>query len=96
MMVKSGYLRIGRFRGASLRLHWSVPLGVLARARRRLEAGDEARALSGSAGAASPPRLRATGELDSHDLPPMPDEVRRVLDRIMAEGRAQHESAKKK
>jgi Zn-dependent protease len=32
---------------------------------------------------------------DPEDLAPLPDEVRRVLDRVMAEGRALHESAKK-
>ena len=35
-------------------------------------------------------------DLDERELPPMPEEVKRVLDRIMAEGRAQHEAEKKK
>ena len=30
MVVKSGYLHIGRFRGAPIRLHWTLPLGILA------------------------------------------------------------------
>src|SRR5690349_17491845 len=29
MALKAGWLRIGRLRGASVRLHWSVPLGML-------------------------------------------------------------------
>jgi hypothetical protein len=161
MLVKSGYLRIGRFRGAPIRLHWTVPLacvvftrfsfvpgawlgfvllvlihelghavlnfelilvnllpippldgaeawGVIglvraARARRRLDA-DKARsakalAEQARARAALPARIREVGDLhdlDEQDLPPMPEEVKRVLDRVMAQGRALHEGDKKK
>ncbi len=74
-----------------------VPLITAARARRRLDA-EEARASRerAAARAALPPAPTSTDDLDAEDLPPMPEEVRRVLDRIMAEGRAEHESAKKK
>jgi stage IV sporulation protein FB len=78
-----------------------IPLLRARRARRRLDA-ETARAAAERAEAraqeraALPQRLRSLDELDAHELPPMPDEVKRVLDRIMAEGRAQHESEKKK
>jgi stage IV sporulation protein FB len=78
---------------------WGV-IGLVraARARRRMDADHErataerllarARATEGT--------IRSLDELDEQELPPMPDEVRRVLDRIRDEGRAQHESEKKK
>jgi Zn-dependent protease len=74
-----------------------VHLVTAARARRRMDAAD-ARAIRARAEdrAALPERLHALDELDAKDLPPMPDEVKRVLDRVMAEGRAQHEGEKKK
>lgn len=77
---------------------WGViTLVSAARARRRLEAR-EARAAEerARARAALPPRLHSLDDIPPEDLPPMPEEVRRVLDRIMAEGRAQHEAEKKK
>jgi len=85
---------------------WGV-IGLLraARARRRLDAAASERKAEhklerererARVQAELPARLRALDELEEHELPPMPDEVKRVLDRIMAEGRAQHESEKKK
>jgi Zn-dependent protease len=73
-----------------------VQLVAAARARRRMDAV-EARAAAGRARirAALPPRLHAL-DVEPSELAPMPDEVRRVLDRIMAEGRAQHEAERKK
>ncbi len=74
-----------------------VQLIGAARARRRMDATAvrvaQARA---EERAVLPERLHALDELDARDLPPMPDEVKRVLDRVMAEGRAAHESEKKK
>lgn len=77
---------------------WGVfPLLRAARARRRL-AAEAARAAEErkAARAALPDRRAALDELEGEELAPMPDEVRRVLDRVIAEGRAEHESAKKK
>jgi Zn-dependent protease len=73
-----------------------VQLFAAARARRRMEAG-EARAAADRARirAALPPALHAL-DVEPSELAPMPEEVRRVLDRIMAEGRAQHEAERKK
>ena len=72
---------------------WGViHLLAAARARRRLEA-EEAQA---RVQAALPARLHVFDDLEPHELPPMPEEVRRVLDRIMAEGRARHEAERKK
>jgi hypothetical protein len=108
-MILVNLLPIPPFDGAEA---WGiVGLFTAARARRRLDS-DEARArtaLPVQRISPRPPSVRHDGvlphtpekprtldELDDEDLPPMPEEVKRVLDRIMAEGRAQHESAKKK
>jgi hypothetical protein len=77
---------------------WGVLHLVAAeRARRRGEA-ERTRAAAEKARAkeAAQREIKSLDDLDGRDLPPMPDEVRRVLDRIMAEGRAQHEAEKKK
>lgn len=81
---------------------WGV-IGLFnaSRARKRNEiaqAAERTRAAEerARARAALPPGLHHLDELEPQDLPPMPDEVKRVLDRILAEGRAEHESAKKK
>jgi Zn-dependent protease len=68
-----------------------------ARARRRMDA-ERARVAVEQARArvATEDQIRSLDALDEHDLPPMPEEVQSVLDRIMAEGRAQYESEKKK
>jgi Zn-dependent protease len=72
---------------------WGViALVRAARASRRLEA---ARAAEVKARAALSEKHPALDELDDDDLPPMPEEVRRVLDRITAEARAAHESERK-
>jgi Zn-dependent protease len=77
---------------------WGI-LGLIgaARARRRMDAA-QALAVQRRAEerAALPEKLHALDELDARDLPPLPEEVKRVLDRVMAEGRAAHESEKKK
>jgi stage IV sporulation protein FB len=68
---------------------WGViPLVAAARARRRMDA-EAARARP------LPPPATAVVE-QPEDLAPMPEEVRRVLDRIRAEGRAQYEAERKK
>lgn len=78
---------------------WGV-VGLVraARARRRMDAEHEraaaARVLVRAK--ATETTIESLDALDEQDLPPMPDEVRRVLDRIRDEGRAQHESEKKK
>jgi Zn-dependent protease len=93
-MILVNLLPLRPFDGAEA---WGIiALLTAARARRRLEVA-EARAVADRARARAALPL-ALHPLDDPDepLPPMPDEVRRVLDRIMAEGRAQHESAKKK
>jgi len=79
------------FRGARARRRTKAKL-----LRARIEQPRSIRDLS-----AAPPRLRPSvprdpDELETGELPPMPDEVKHVLDRIMAEGRAQHEGEKKK
>jgi Zn-dependent protease len=77
---------------------WGViHLFAAARARRRAEA-ERARVAAEKARAkeAAQRETKSLDEVDGRELPPMPDEVRRVLDRIMAEGRAQHEAEKKK
>jgi hypothetical protein len=74
-----------------------VSLLRAARARRRLDAeaarqaAERARARAALSG-----ERRSLDDLDAAELDPMPEEVKRVLDRIMALGRAEHESAKKK
>ena len=78
-----------------------VRLITAARARRRMDAAQTAeRALAAEerarARAALPAEHHGFDDVEPQDLPPMPDEVKRVLDRILAEGRAEHESAKKK
>lgn len=74
-----------------------VGLVRAARARRRMDAeakiAAEERARLREARATE---LHSLSEVEPHELAPMPDEVKRVLERIMAEGRAEHESAKKK
>jgi chorismate mutase len=71
---------------------WGViALYRASRARRRMDAEREARVR-----AAATEKVRSLDALEEHDLPPMPDEVKRVLERIVAEGRAQQESDKKK
>jgi Zn-dependent protease len=68
---------------------WGViPLVAAARARRRMDA-------EAASAPPLPPPAPAILE-DPEDLAPMPEEVRRVLDRIMAEGRAQYEAERKK
>jgi Zn-dependent protease len=74
---------------------WGViPLVAAARARRRMDR-EAARARPLPA-APIPPLPRPAGAGDPEELAPMPEEVRRVLDRIMAEGRAQYEAERKK
>jgi stage IV sporulation protein FB len=74
-----------------------IALFRAARARRRMDAERARLALEQArARAAAEDQIRSLDALDDHDLPPMPDEVRQVLDRVMAEGRKQHESEKKK
>jgi len=78
-----------------------VALLRAARARRAMDAAQSgARARADEertrARAALPAEIHAIHELEPHELAPMPEEVKRVLDRILAEGRAEHESAKKK
>lgn len=68
---------------------WRVVPILASRWRRRREiAGARARAAE-----ATKTTLRSLDERD--ELPPMPDEVKRVLDRVMSEGRAQIEAEKK-
>ena len=72
---------------------WGVVFLVrAARARRRMERRRGGAPAGGDHREDSEPRRGS----EEHDLPPIPDEVQRVLDRIMADGRAQHESEKKK
>jgi hypothetical protein len=72
---------------------WGVIALVRAeRESRRLAA---ARAAEEEARAALPEKLRALDELDDQELAPMPEEVKRVLDRVTEEGRAAHDEEKK-
>jgi Zn-dependent protease len=68
---------------------WRV-VPILAARRRRRRENEAARA---RAAAAAKTSLRALDEPD--ELPPLPDEVKRVLDRVMSEGRAQSDAEKK-
>ncbi len=70
-----------------------VALVRAARARRRMDAAEAAR-VAGTR--ATKETIRSLDALDEHDLPPMPAEVKRVLERIRAQGRAEHEGDKKK
>ena len=71
---------------------WGViALVRAARARRRMDAAHEARTR-----AATTERTQGVDAIEEQDMPPMPDEVKRVLDRVIAKGRAEHESEKKK
>ena len=104
---------VGAFTGANL---WMIVFNLLpippldgveawgilslvraSRARRRMDA-ERARIAVEQARArvATEHQIRSLDAVDEHDLPPMPEEVQEVLDRIMAEGRAQYESEKKK
>lgn len=77
---------------------WEI-IGLVraARARRRLGAAAAARVERPErARSALPPALHSIDEVEPRELAPMPEEVKRVLDRIMAEGRSAHESARKK
>jgi len=67
---------------------WAIVPILGSRWRRRRE-----RLLAQRAARAAKLELHAIDELD--ELPPMPDEVKRVLDRVMEQGRAEQEAEKK-
>ena len=70
---------------------WKI-VPILGSRLRKRRAAKSARARA-KAGRATTTELRSLDETD--ELPPMPDEVKRVLDRVMKDGRAQYEAEKK-
>jgi Zn-dependent protease len=75
---------------------WGVLRLIAAERARRAGERERERARVQAAQATARLTARRLDELDDHELPPMPDEVKKVLDRVMAEGRAQHEAERKK
>lgn len=77
---------------------WKIVPILAARARRRRAVAAARTQSEQSAKIASMARLelRSLDQVEEADeLPPLPDEVKRVLERVMRDGRAQHEADKK-
>lgn len=68
---------------------WRIVPILASRLRRRRELA------AARARAADATRVELRSLDDAEELPPMPDEVKRVLERVMAQGRAQQEAEKK-